>query len=269
MLIAISLADHINENESAKQSFADKHNLSLTKKKELAIFNEFLPGCDNNWIELFPQFAELIKNNLSDENLNKFIQGDFSTTTDIVKASYQAVLMDSCKLFFEYTVYYRCGIPQIHLDGTTQDWENIYNKVESLSEYQLDSYLNKIRPILKQFIEASKGNIDKDFWNNIYKFNERCGSGHDYITGWINDLVLYVSLPWKKEKLLTSEFVKSSGTTVDMFGTGLSAIDFNWVVRGTKYSMQFLGGYIGTAYNQNENYVHPVIGCGVVEKVAK
>ena len=40
-----------------------------------------------------------------------------------------------------------------------------------------------LEPILEEFIQASKNNINHEFWENIYK--RRGGSGGPYITGWV------------------------------------------------------------------------------------
>ena len=37
----------------------------------------------------------------------------------------KAVIMDTCKNFFTYTVSTRCGFPSITLEGTVEDWVGV------------------------------------------------------------------------------------------------------------------------------------------------
>ena len=54
----------------------------------------------------------------------------------------------------------------------------------------LDGWLDVLRPILQQFVRASRGDVDRTFWRSIYKVNEQ--SGGPTITGWLTAFFPYL-----------------------------------------------------------------------------
>ena len=101
--------------------------------------------------------------------------------------------MNSYKKYFEYKRYIpSCGINNIHMAGTLDDWERVVNKTKNLYQYDVDgklkSYLRRLEPVLKHFIETYRGNVSTHFWNNIYEYRSQ-GSGYGgistSISGWI------------------------------------------------------------------------------------
>ena len=65
-----------------------------------------------------------------------------------------------------------CGIQNIHMGGTLEDWEKIVKQLSSLQQYDVDGklkcYIQRLTPILEEFIETYKGKANIEFWNNIY-----------------------------------------------------------------------------------------------------
>ena len=47
-------------------------------------------------------------------------------------------MMGALKNYFEYKVYFLCGIPYITLEGTIDDWKKIRQKIEKLKDYGLE-----------------------------------------------------------------------------------------------------------------------------------
>ena len=76
-----------------------------------------------------------------------------------------------------------CGIPAITLEGTTEDWEALAERAEAFAEFGLEAWIDLLRPILRQFVRASKGDVDPAFWRSLYKYEDQ--SGGPVITGWI------------------------------------------------------------------------------------
>ena len=60
-----------------------------------------------------------------------------------------------------------CGFPYINLQGTLQDYKQLKMKIEGLKGYLIDDWIYKLIPIIDKIIETKKGNIDKQFWDNI------------------------------------------------------------------------------------------------------
>ena len=65
-----------------------------------------------------------------------------------------------------------CGIPYLIIEGTSEDYENIFSKTKKLSKYDFNWYVDRVLPIINKFIEAKKGNIDIEFFKNIFQKNQ-------------------------------------------------------------------------------------------------
>ena len=112
-------------------------------------------------------------------------------TGPIERAASEIVLMGAMQKFFSYYGVTLCGIPEITLLGTTEDWKSVRDRASALAEYDLEWWTRELLPILDQFIAASEGRVDADFWKSIYKVQG--GSGGPYISGWIVDLFPYLT----------------------------------------------------------------------------
>lgn len=102
-------------------------------------------------------------------------QCDFSTTNKFFELFSTATIMNSYKKYFEYKRYIPlCGISNIHMAGTLEDWQKVVEKTKSLYQYDVDGnlklYLRRLEPVLKHFIETYRGNVSKHFWDNIYQY---------------------------------------------------------------------------------------------------
>ena len=144
----------------------------------------FLDTADYSKLAL--DMMEQLKLHISDPLLADWIVPNFSTTeeNDIVIGS--AVMMSTLKSYFKYRYQLLCGIPEITLLGTTTDWKNIYDRAKRLRLFgdQCSKWVEILLPILEQFHETSKGNIDVEFWKKICSYYSE-GSGSDYVSGWI------------------------------------------------------------------------------------
>ena len=51
-------------------------------------------------------------------------------------------------------VHTLCGIPQILLEGSAEDWQNLGRRVREWGRFDLNWWLKPLQPILDQFIAA-------------------------------------------------------------------------------------------------------------------
>merc|ERR1739848_753651 len=86
-----------------------------------------------------------------------------------------------------------CGIPEIELAGTVEDWRTLRENAKSLlGRFELEFWTDKLLPILDRFVEAFEGDIDTKFWGSIAKLHSTHGSGAStYLNGWIQDFFPY------------------------------------------------------------------------------
>lgn len=79
-----------------------------------------------------------------------------------------------------------CGIPEITIEGQPADWQKIISKANALRKYNLGWWIDEIEPLLKQFLNASQGHINKVFWQNMFKYHSQKKYGSPkIIDGWI------------------------------------------------------------------------------------
>jgi len=79
------------------------------------------------------------------------------------------LMMASQKDYFNYEVHLRCGIPSVTLAGTKDDWVEIFKRLERFESWdeQTMVWTSMLRPILRKFIAAFDGRVDRDFWGRI------------------------------------------------------------------------------------------------------
>jgi hypothetical protein len=147
-----------------------------------------LDNPDSPWETIFPEFTKKIAEHTGEELIN-VLSADFTTTTIVEKVASEITIMESMKAYFDYIALGvpMCGIPEFTLLGTAEDWQKILDKTKQLSRYELSWWTDELEPVLQEFVNASQGNINKEFWMNI--FDEKryiSGSGSaSIIDGWI------------------------------------------------------------------------------------
>src|SRR5262249_50413395 len=114
----------------------------------------------------------------------------FSTTGRVEKAAAEVVLLDTLQSYFSYEFVTCCGIPKVTLEGSAEDWHAIVARVQKMTDLGLEWWTKPLLPVLNQFVAASRGKVDRGFWQSIYKLND--ASGGPYITGWINAFFPYL-----------------------------------------------------------------------------
>ena len=183
LLINQGFARHVNANqESMRDLFVD-----FSGKQSLIVkANKKLEDPTLSWEEIFPQFTNQISNHTG-SNLVETLTCNFSTTTSLEKVASEITIMEAMKPYFEFIVMYIvCGIPEITLEGTPEDWEKVLSKAKSLKGYKLEWWISELEPLLEEFVKASKGEINKGFWRNMFKYHsqEKYGAPN-MIDGWI------------------------------------------------------------------------------------
>ena len=169
LLICQGFAQHVNNNsEKLRHYFVDfKGKITLVVKDDRID----LKDPNSPWPDVFPVFSKEISDNIGKELIDT-LTADFSTTTVVSRVATQITLMDAFKSYFEFVVISAgCGIPKVTLEGTTADWQKVLSKTEALRKYNLDWWVDKMEPVLSKIIEASKGKVDKPFWQGIFKYH--------------------------------------------------------------------------------------------------
>jgi hypothetical protein len=145
-----------------------------------------------------------------------------------------------------------------------EDWQKVRNRASKLGAYGLDWWQKELMPLLDEFVSASSGQPDSNFWKSFFKVDG--GSGGPYIGGHIIKLFPYLWCAWKKEhyrnKFKYDGFASGPGT--DDFPGGLSGAPFKWFYFEDIFNMEFVAGFVGVGQDPDLT-LHPAIGWVVRE----
>jgi len=259
-----------------------------------------------SWPAFIAYFSELIKAN-SDPFLHETLMCNFTTTTPSIKTAYEIALMDAYQQYFEYSMACICGIPEITVTGTPEDWRRMQERIEVLATYDLQWWTSKLAPILDEFIMAAEGKPDRDFWKAIYKPEKFYAT--ESATGWIADLFPYLFskederllpmrnlilgtqrvnwLPAKageEEQIRINQelrrsyetrtdpdpsIVRCSAVALDSFPTGISSAPLHVTLPDkSETDVAVMGGFLGVSQRDEDNALAPIISWAVAKPEA-
>jgi len=262
LIICQGIANHLRLNPSdGPKNLLEKDKTKITVRRD-----EFIKGSKNDWDGVIDEFSMTIKKLAGEELYNQIIQ-NFSTTGLVEKTAFGITLMDCASSYFDYGLTTMCGFPSIALEGTVEDWQSIYDNASQMKQYGLNWWWGQLQPVLQEFVNASKGQINPMFWLSLYKYEKQ--SGGPYINGYITSLFPYLNLK-NNGTLFQNDFqVREgwSGLTISQFPDALSAVDFKWLYYMSEFNMKFLSGFVGYTQDKNSLTIRPEIGWVVAEVV--
>lgn len=261
LCICQGFAAHVDENADSLRYRIVAHE----GKQEIVIdVMGFTKGDPHNpWGRIFPVFCDSIRGYLV-ADLNPILLPTFTTTTPIEAAAFQVTFMDALDSYFSYTVRNICGIPSITLLGTPADWEMVLKHARELRQFDLDWWIDDLEPVLEQFVAASKGEIDKEFWGAIYSRMQT--SDDPMITGWF--LKLFPYLPsgrdaYRKSPCVGPEAKTCRGLYPDTLPSGIAKTDLRLidctVVPPASFPMEIMAGFIGVSQDPETMGLKPEI----------
>jgi hypothetical protein len=172
--------------------------------------------------------------------------------------------MEAMEPYFEFIVIkVVCGIPEITLKGTPEDWQKVLDKTKKLGDYDLKWWTNELEPILEEFVKTSKRNVDLVFWRNMFKYHspEKYGAPK-IIDGWIVKFFPYD----KNGKRNNLQQLSGSGNLPDeIVKVDLKYIELNGDSSQT-IPLELWAGFIGLEQNSADFTLTPKIGWMVRKK---
>ena len=249
---------HAEEMRPLLVNHEGKQDLTIVSQKDLLTE-------DVDWAALMDDFTMQLSQNTRGD-LAKTIIADFSTTGVTERIASQVTLMDVFKQYYNYQVMYIvCGIPYITLTGTPQDWQRVLGKAQQLKVYPgIAPWIEKLEPILKEFVAASEGNPHQKFWQSIVRqkrVGELRGGGCSpdrptMLDGWFlklfpdKDGEVLDSIPYDY-RYMPSEMVRVSFK--------YKMVDANGLVL-SETPMELWAGFVGIDLNDATQALSPRIG---------
>src|SRR5581483_6351443 len=130
--------------------------------------------------------------------------------------------------------------------------------------FDIDWWLEALRPICDQFVRASRGDVDLDHWQAICKL--RRAYGGDIINGWVCKLFpylrAYINGPCTRKNPI---FESGEGMQAFHAPPGLSCVPFVWVdvPTRTEWLMEAIGGLVGVTQDSQTLALRAKVGWAV------
>ena len=229
--------------------------------------DDFVAGGDNDWPGAVAELCAEMRAHLGGR-ANLFV-ADFSTTDDLARAASHVALMAGMQRYFTYSVGTLCGIPEITLEGTPEDWAAIRRRVDVLDELDLADWAERLRPVCDRLIATARGEVDTAWWQDLYK--RHSASGGELISGWVN-----VLFPFQGDEGLERnpavfdpdyEVASAFGPMLHDYPSGLGQAPFTWDYYGDRRAMSVVGGFLGVA-QLDDGRLRPQPGWAVVREVS-
>ncbi|RGB26347.1 hypothetical protein C1646_721398 [Rhizophagus diaphanus] len=216
-----------------------------------------------DWPQAITRFSDTIDEKVKKVALKEIFECNFSTSTNASITVSRITLLNAMKEFFILGLRGGCGIPKVTLDGTLEDWLQLQEKVANLRDLglELDFWLDRLEPVISQFIATYKGNVDENFWNMVIfqvpvigpsgYSSEELGTRPRW-DGWISALFPYAE----------------SGCCPSNIPSGLVNVPFNLNINENDFQLRFVAGFLGCRQDKiDEEYVvSPVIGWYIDDK---
>jgi hypothetical protein len=266
LIIAQGISQHINNNSEKYRQRIVNHQ----GQKRVEVYGGDLLDNEeeNNWIGLFDRLNLAMKELITIKDL---LSCNFSTSTSSSKITSDLVLLNSVKFNSTYETlknsYDKCGIHKITLGGTLEDWLKIQEKIFTLKklDLDLDFWLDRLEPVLNQFISTYKGDIDLNFWNTIateINFGQEekilLNDNNVKLTGWIPAF-----FPYAKGN------IPLDGNCIEVFNIPDGRISIPFVNPDDSPSIKIVSGFFGTKQElhgeNDEIIVSPVIGWAITD----
>ena len=264
LLICQGFSKHINVNsEALRDKFTDSPDkVALTIQAEGDLVYDSI-----NWGAFFDQFSEQIAFNAGQELVDA-MTNDFSTTGLSERIASQITLMDATKPYFDfYATYCVCGIPEVTLLGTTEDWQKLYDHLSVYEKYDLRWWTKELRPVIKKIIEAAQGKKDVAFWRNMFKVHTSDKYGDlGAADGWILKFFPYDSdgnrLSMRRLKVNDISLLPHEMVKVEVVYQIKD--DNNCLLK--EIPLEAWAGFVGLEQNKNDFTLKPVISWMVRKK---
>lgn len=259
LVLVQGFSHHITEN-------AEKYRSRLVSHQGKQELTQPLLGFDLEAVaRAVAGFSQQIRQR-TDPAIHDALVSQFTTTTPEIRVASEIALMDTYHPFFDYICHFVCGIPTITLQGTLEDWIRIRERAEIFSTFEMEWWLEGLRPILDQFVRAAEGKPNREFWRAIYKYRSAKNPyGSDQVTGWILNFFPYLGDAPSRRR--NSSFIGrgSNGVVSASFPSGLTSVEVNVTGLGAtgkdERKLELVGGFFAVQQNDDSSVAPMISWC--------
>ncbi len=179
-------------------------------------------------------------------------------------------MMNAMKEYFSYHGVLMCGLSELTLQGSLEDWKNLRARAAKLSQYGgvLAQWSEQLLPVLDQFVAAYQGKVDEPFWQKMITYKRLGSGGQKKFRGWFITLAPFDS---KGKYLLNSkEKIEKTGVyaTVadDTIQSATVAVPVTMDDNGVMHDLVFWGGVSMAQYDAQSNQLSPSVDWAIIDK---
>lgn len=274
LTILQGVAQHVSNHAEALRSRLVHHQTKIELVVDTGL--DALPKNGPQMLAVVNEFVALIAKHVQPDK-QFLLETRFSTTREVERIAECIVLMDAFQPYFDYVFTVICGIPTVILEGSTEDWELLQNKVDALhgSDLDLTWWTTPLLPLCDQFVRASRGDVDSKHWKNVCKLKEKYGA--DDLNGWLLKFIPYVRIEKNEQPIHQNPVLKLNdfsvegdgitGCTSNMLPTGISGAPVTCInkANGEREQYQFVGGLTGVVQSENDFSLRPIAGWAITE----
>jgi hypothetical protein len=253
--LAQGLAQHVELHAERLRGRLVRHEgtLELDVRRD-----DFVVGAaDNDWPAAVDALAARVREHVGGRAA--LFTSDFSTTTRLDRTASQVALLGAMRNYFNYSVSSLCGIPEISLAGTPDDWASIRARVRAFDDFDLAHWVARLDPILAQLEATARGQVDRAFWRRFYKWELM--SGGERFQGWLGDLFPYLGTAAEPNEF--DDFDPDDpfeGIKPSELPSGRTRVPFTWKVPGAELSRELIAGLFGVRQDPETGAVSVVSG---------
>jgi len=203
LAIMVQFAAYVEKNSTELRSKL----VSFDDVKELVVVGDgTFRNAPYDWF--CTEMAKQIAAHIKDPSIHSWVIPNFTTTTPEDQVVGSIALMASLQEFFRYTFFLKCGLPQVTLQGTAQDWQDVADRAKRLQEFDtkeglMAKWCALLHPVLQQFVESAQGKPSLEWWNRVCSHIDT-GSGPTYLSGWITVFCVFdKTKQWQGDLRLT------------------------------------------------------------------
>lgn len=143
------------------------------------------------------------------------------------------------------------------------------HRVQEWRTFGLDWWLDHLLPILDQFVAASKGEVDREFWQSLFNNYNMCGQ--ECFEGWITSLFPYITRepdgsgrrPVSRNEAFDYQGAGRLAFSEQNFAFGPGRVPFMWEYLGRRIDMELIGGLVGVRQDTDTGALSPEVGWAV------
>ncbi|CAF3748259.1 unnamed protein product [Rotaria sp. Silwood1] len=272
--IAQGVSIHLNENAEKYRELMVSHegkktltlpvdSLRIPDSARPKNGNKSIPAID--WPAAVRQMGNLIRSDMKTD-VATLLTSPFSSTTSVEQAVFDCTLMDSVKSYYDFRFSLCCGLPQVTLRGSPEDFQQVINRVNQLRTIFLDFHwwLDALLPHLQQLKSSAEGKPDIDWWQKIC---HTVGGGSDIsmLAGWLADFVPYISDGkghYKKARRDHHHYTQGliNGIEFGDLSESVTQTDFVLDDNGHEIKMKLIAGFLGIGQNEKTGALRPCLG---------